>query len=435
MDYIGIDFGTSNCAVAAWVNNKPELIPVDIDSQHPFKIRSALFISSDAEQAVNQNSNANETSLNQLLSSGDILFGEKGFREFLENPSEGRYVNSPKNFLGAKIPKQQLDRFETIVVKFLSYLRLCAEHHLQRDITRAVIARPVHYHSTMGEKGNQQAVDLMQRAALRAGFTEVHFIHEPLAAAYHFETQVKEPTAAMVVDLGGGTSDISFCNLSIENAEKKDREQDILSTQGIRQGGIVYDKDLANGVISPLLGKGSSTALGKAVPNMLFSGTYSIDNLPEMGDFYSPKRAKEIQHYILESAQPACLLRLNRVQSKRLTHQLMHSLEMAKIELSDNDTANLTLDYIETAFSIQLQRDDVANTMGRWLDKLFVMIEQSINEVGYEPDIIYLTGGMGLSPLVQEAIRKRYPHISLTVADAFSSVVFGALIKAKQIFS
>jgi len=42
---------------------------------------------------------------------------------------------------------------------------------------------------------------------------------------------------------------------------------------------------------------------------------------------------------------------------------------------------------------------------------------------------------MGLSPLVQQAIKARYPEVNITVADAFSSVVFGALLKAKRLFS
>jgi hypothetical chaperone protein len=73
--------------------------------------------------------------------------------------------------------------------------------------------------------------------------------------------------------------------------------------------------------------------------------------------------------------------------------------------------------------------------MNSWLDKMFVMIDEAISDAGKTPDIIYLTGGMGLSPLVQQAINQRYPNTLLSVADAFSSVVFGALLKAKRIYS
>jgi hypothetical chaperone protein len=434
-DFIGIDFGTSNCAVAAWVNDKPTLITVDENSAYPFKIRSAIYLAHDDSGAMSNNAQINEQTLNDMLNEGEILFGEQGFNAFLLTPNEGRYVNSPKNFLGAKIPKRLLDSFETLVIRFLSYLKKCAEKQLNKTITKAVIARPVNYHSTMGELGNQQAEALMLRAATKAGFQDVEFIHEPLAAAYHFEQQVTEPTKAMVVDLGGGTSDVTFCLLSQSKADNLNRDADIFSTKGIRQGGIVSDKYLASGAVSPLFGRGGRTSTGRAIPNMLFSGVYAIDNMPEMADFYSLKRAKSISEYIYESEDPLPLMRLQRVQKNRLTHQLMHAVELAKINLSNNEQSKLMLPFIEKSLSVDIHRDQVAQTMEKWLEKMFIMIDEAIKDANSQPEIIYLTGGMGLSPLVQEALSSRYPEVTINVADAFSSVVFGAVIKAKRLFS
>lgn len=434
-DFIGIDFGTSNCAVAALVNNEPTLVVVDENSDNPYKIRSAIYLSHDESGADSHDAKANEQTLMDMLAAGDILFGEQGFNAFLLTPHEGRYVNSPKNFLGAKIPKRLLDSFETLVVRFLSYLKRCAEKQLAMTINKAVIARPVNYHSTMGELGNEQAEALMLRAANKVGFTEVEFIHEPLAAAYHFEQSVIKPTDAMVVDLGGGTSDVTFCLLSQAHAEQLDRQADIYSTKGIRQGGIVCDKLLASGVVSPLFGRGGRTESGKAIPNMLFSGVYDIDNMPLMSDFYSLKRSKAISDYIYQSEDPLPLMRLQRIQKQRLTHELMHAIELAKINLSDQAQTTLAMPFVENTLCLTLQRDQVAETMDKWLDKMFVMIDEAINEASKSPDIIYLTGGMGLSPLVQASIKDRYPEIAINVADAFSSVVFGALLKAKRLYS
>ena len=434
-DFIGIDFGTSNCAVAAWHNNKPTLIEVDPNSESPFKIRSAIYLRNNDSGAMSHNAQANEQTLNEMLDSGDILFGEEGFNAFLDTPGEGRYVNSPKNFLGAKIPKRLLDNFETLVIRFLSYLKQCAEKQLTIPITKAVIARPVNYHSTMGELGNQQAEDLMLRAATKAGFVKVEFIHEPLAAAYHFEQHISQPTKAMVVDLGGGTSDVTFCLLSKDKAEQFDRDADIYGTKGIRQGGIVSDKDFAKAIVSPLFGRGSRTADGHAIPNMLYFGVYEIDNIPEMSNFYSSARGKEITKYIFESLDPIPLMRLQRVQKHRFTHQLMHAIEATKITLSTQEKTGLSLTFIEKSLNLTIQREQVSETMLNWLEKMFEMIDSMIEEVNMQPEIIYLTGGMGLSPLVQQALKRRYPDVNINVADAFSSVVLGALLKARRIFS
>ena len=434
-DFIGIDFGTSNCAVAAWVNNKPTLVVVDEESETPYKIRSAIYLAHNNSGLMSSNAQANEQTLNEMLRSGEILFGEQGFNAFLLTPDEGRYVNSPKNFLGAKIPKRLLDNFEILVIRFLSYLKQCAEKQLGVVINKTVIARPVNYHSTMGELGNQQAEALMLRAATKAGFIDVEFIHEPLAAAYHFEQSIKKPTKAMVVDLGGGTSDVTFCLLSEGKADQLNRDSDIYTTKGIRQGGIVSDKALASGIISPLLGRGGRTTDARAIPNMLFFGVYAIDDMPEMADFYSEARATKIDDYLFASEDPLPLMRLKRIQKNRLTHQLMHAIELSKINLSDHQQADLPLEFIDKSLAVVIDREKVSSTMEKWLDKMFLMIDNAVDEAQETPEIIYLTGGMGLSPLVQQALISRYSEVNITVADAFSSVVFGALLKAKRLYS
>lgn len=434
-DYIGIDFGTSNCAVAAMVNDQPTLIVVDENSANPYKIRSAIYLTQDQSGQDSQDAKANEQTLNDMLAAGEILFGEQGFNAFLLTPHEGRYVNSPKNFLGAKIPKRLLDNFETLVVRFLSYLKRCSEKQLGVSITKAVIARPVNYHSTMGELGNKQAEALMLRAAHKAGFSEVQFIHEPLAAAFHFEQSIAKETDAMVVDLGGGTSDVTFCALSQKKALQINRDLDIYSTKGIRQGGIVCDKLLAAGLVSPLFGRGGRTDSGRAIPNMLFSGVYDIDNIPLMSDFYTPARSKAISEYIFDSKDPLPLMRLQRVQKQRLTHQLMHAIELTKINLSDQLGTHLALPFVERSLSIEISRDQVIETMEKWLNKMFLMIDEAMLDAKKSPEIIYLTGGMGLSPIVQGALSRQYPNVEINVSDAFSSVVFGALLKAQRVYS
>lgn len=50
-------------------------------------------------------------------------------------------------------------------------------------------------------------------AAKNAGAREVHIIEEPMAAAIGIRLPVKEPLGSMVVDIGGGTSDIAVISL------------------------------------------------------------------------------------------------------------------------------------------------------------------------------------------------------------------------------
>jgi len=50
-------------------------------------------------------------------------------------------------------------------------------------------------------------------AARAAGAREVHVIEEPMAAAIGIELPIHEPTGSMVVDIGGGTTDVGIISL------------------------------------------------------------------------------------------------------------------------------------------------------------------------------------------------------------------------------
>ncbi len=57
-------------------------------------------------------------------------------------------------------------------------------------------------------------VRAVRDAAHAAGAREVHIIDEPMAAAIGIELPIHEPTGSMVIDIGGGTTDVGIVSLS-----------------------------------------------------------------------------------------------------------------------------------------------------------------------------------------------------------------------------
>jgi rod shape-determining protein MreB len=74
----------------------------------------------------------------------------------------------------------------------------------------------------------------MEEAAMSAGAREVHLIEEPLAAAIGAGLAIEEPVGRMVVDIGGGTSEVAVISLGR-----------IVVSRSVRIGG--YDLDEAVG--------------------------------------------------------------------------------------------------------------------------------------------------------------------------------------------
>jgi rod shape-determining protein MreB len=80
-------------------------------------------------------------------------------------------------------------------------------------------------------KVERQAI---KRAAENAGATEVYVIDEPMAAALGADLPVAEATGSMVVDIGGGTTDIAIISLS-----------GMVYAQSVKIGGDRFNDDIA----------------------------------------------------------------------------------------------------------------------------------------------------------------------------------------------
>lgn len=74
-------------------------------------------------------------------------------------------------------------------------------------------------------------------ATLQAGARAAYLIEEPMAAAIGAELPVQEPTGSMVVDIGGGTTEVAVVSLG-----------GIVTSQSIRIGGDEFDEAIINHV-------------------------------------------------------------------------------------------------------------------------------------------------------------------------------------------
>lgn len=71
----------------------------------------------------------------------------------------------------------------------------------------------------------------VRQAALQAGARQAHLIEEPLAAALGAGLEISEASGSMVVDIGGGTTDIAVLSLG-----------GIVTSESLRVGGDKFDE-------------------------------------------------------------------------------------------------------------------------------------------------------------------------------------------------
>lgn len=122
----------------------------------------------------------------------------------------------------------------------------------------------------------------VEDAACQAGASAVELIEEPMAAAIGANLPVAEPTGSMVVDIGGGTSEVAVISLG-----------DIVTACSVRVAGdkfdeaiISYVKKKYNLLIGERTAENIKIQIGSAAPyegeeSMDIKGRNLIDGLPK----------------------------------------------------------------------------------------------------------------------------------------------------------
>ncbi len=223
--FIGFDYGTANCSVAIMQNGQPLLLKMENEStllpsmlcaptreavsEWLFRHHQVPATAAESQALLRRAVSFNrEEDIDVTPSS--VQFGLSSLGHYIDDPEEVYFVKSPKSFLGASgLKPQQVAMFEDLVCAMMLHIRNQAQTQVPEAIDQAVIGRPINFQGLGGDEANQQAQGILERAAHRAGFRDVVFQYEPVAAGLDFEATLTEEKRVLVVDIGGGSRRIA----------------------------------------------------------------------------------------------------------------------------------------------------------------------------------------------------------------------------------
>jgi len=276
----------------------------------------------------------------------------------------------------------------------------------------------------------------LEAAARAAGFTEIAFQFEPIAAALDYEQSVKAEEIALVADIGGGTSDFSVVRVSPERARSSDRRGDILGFTGVHIGGTDFDRLLAMASVMPQLGLRSPLLRkGLDAPSWYFS---DLATWHRINFLYEQKVLSQVRGVLRDSAEPEKIERLLRVLEERKGHELLAGVETAKIELSHADLVTLDLEDSVPGISLKIARTELEAAVADSLARIRSRIADVLRMAGLTEksvSAVFLTGGATRMPSVRTAIAAAVPAARLIAGDAFGSVATGLALDAARRFA
>ncbi len=415
IDICGVDFGTSNSAAAVAANGHARVLGLQ---EGRTSIPTAVFFSFEDES---------------------VAYGREAMRRHLAH-DPGRLMRSLKSILGTALFEEKtqvrLQRylFADIVAGFLRFLRQACAAEMGEAPRRVVLGRPAFFVDDDPE-ADKRAERQLEAAAAAAGFADIAFQFEPIAAALDYERGVTREEIALVADIGGGTSDFSVVRVSPERRLAADRKADILSWGGIHIGGTDFDRLLSLATLMPLLGF-RSRMKGKPmdVPSWYY---HDLSTWHRVNALYDPKVLPDMRRVAREAAEPKKLDRLLEVVKLRKGHELLGRVEDAKITLSAHDRATLALADLSKGLSLDIPLDQFEQAIGVAIDKVIATAREAVRQAGLAPDdidTVFLTGGSSGIPKFKAGLAAAVPSARVVEGDAFGSVATGLALDAERKF-
>jgi hypothetical chaperone protein len=438
---VGIDFGTSNSGVAVSDGQNVRLLPIDGKNIVPEVVKTILYITRDYKYSIGQE--AVETyyqhNINRLrrivkkrvgeieYHGADGMFYVTDVYAFVDDLQPGRLLQFIKTALRTEgfHGTQIFERYFTvadIITLYLRALRQRAENLLGEEIGGVTIGRPVKF--ALSPSQDHKAEDTLRGAALEAGFKEVNFELEPVAAALYYELSLQKPENVLIFDFGGGTLDITIMRLG----DRKNRT--VYANGGIDIAGSDFDRAIIRKRMLSHFGKGKVDHL-----HDIFQLVNAVSDWMTLPELSVPKARIMLKQAILKGEAPARLKSLESLIFNDLAFSFYNAVERSKIELSSQGASVVRLedkdiDIWELYTRWQFEKDihDYQTRIEETVTKTMLDSGLDFGQI----DAVVKTGGSSSIPLFTAMLEKLFGKEKIKTPSAFSSVSAGLGLRAAQ---
>src|SRR5687767_2082862 len=435
---VGIDFGTSNSGVAVYDGTRVKLLPVDPKNILPEVIKSVLYVTRDYRSMIGQeavetyyrdNVNRQRRYVKQWAGEIDVYGADMHYVRdifvYVDELKPGRLLQYLKtalrkdNYQGTQI----FERYYTVgdlAKTYLSLLKRRAEEVLGESIDAVTLGRPVKFSES--PERDHKAQETLQHAAHEAGFKEVDFELEPIAAALDYEQSMSEPQNVVIFDFGGGTLDIAVMRLG------DPRKRKVYASGGVDIAGSDFDCAIIEKRMLPHFGY-ERVRYHPEIMEMI-QAISDWMALPYLG---TPINKNILEKAIQAGTAPIQLKALQGLIYNDLAFTFYNRVEAGKIALSNDGATIISLEDKDISLWELYTRHQFETDIHHYLVDVEKVLLETIAKSGLEPgaiDAVVKTGGSSNIPLFTEMLERIFGIDKVKESNAFTSVVAGLAIKA-----
>jgi hypothetical chaperone protein len=410
--FVGIDFGTTNSTLAM-ANRRGEvaLTRYEVRGRGYDTFRSVIYFDPDTRAAT---------------------CGVEGIFAYLDGGSSGRFIQSVKSYLASRSFRStnvynRVYTLEQLIALIVTQLKAKAK----AVPDRVVVGRPVHFVNDEDDAEGDAFAEARLRTAIEAaGFREVHFEMEPVAAAYQYEAALTRNELVLIADFGGGTTDL--CLVDVGPDARKLARKRVRATDGVGLAGDAFDQRIIQHAIAPQLGRGTKYRVfgGDAdVPLWLYS---SLARWHLLSFLKSPQTMQVLNTVVANAHDQAALTTLRRIVEDDLGYSLHEAVERAKVALSRAEKTEI--DFDDGAVRCTVTRADFEAWIAPDLARIAAAIDRITHGVS-GIDRVFMTGGTSLVPAVRQLFVDRFGEERLRGGEEMTSVGRGLALVARDVFA
>lgn len=418
---IGLDFGTTNSAIAVAGNDRLAKLATFTGDSGAF--RSILYFPS-KERGSQQKT--------------ETQAGPDAINSYLDADTKGRLIVSIKSYLASSLFTSTSINgrnytLEDLIAIILRRLRNAAMEQFDTSASRVVLGRPVRFAGADTEADEKLALKRLQAAAELAGFKEVSFEFEPVAAAYQYETQLDHDELVLIGDFGGGTSDFTLANLG--PGRKGDGRSPVIGTSGVAIAGDTFDSRIMIQLVAPKLGLGSHyVSLGKELPVPVWVYT-QLSSWHHMFLLKDPKTMGVLREVRNQASEPEKIAALIQIIKENLGYALYRAVEQTKVGLTEKEIAALLFAQSTVHLDDSLERWRFESWIQEDIQKIAACVRSLLDQCGVKSsDIgsVFLTGGSSFVPVVRRFFARTFGAEKLKSGEELTTVAKGLALRALE---
>jgi hypothetical chaperone protein len=437
---VGIDFGTSNSGVAIYRGDKVHVLPIDGKNIVPEVVKTILYITRDYKHFIGQEAvelyykhNINRQRRFVQKWSGEIdyrgsdMHYVRDIYVYVDELQPGRLLQFIKTALRSEKYQgtQVFERYynlSDIISAYLLALKQRAETLLGEEILGVTLGRPVRFSGDPEQ--DQKAQATLLQAAMEAGFKQVEFELEPIAAALFYEKSLNSPQNVLIFDFGGGTLDLTIMRLG------DPQHRNVYASGGISIAGSDFDRAIIEKRMLLHFGKG----LVHHDPEIL-NLIHTIPDWAALPELSTPRAKAELERAIQAGEAPVRLKALESLIFNDLAFSFYNMVEATKITLSNRGAVVASMKEKDLDIWELYTRSQFEKDIQQPREQIEQVLMDTLAASGLEPgqiDAVVKTGGSSNIPVFSDMLGRIFGADKVKASDVFNSVTSGLAIKAAQ---